>query len=183
MCVLFVFFPRNEAHKLFLGCQNGAVWVGGKKFMLKMFMCFFCPLLLQKSFFNKLFTVLQNSGPVLWRPASFLPVVKNWIYVWNCVWNSGRKQLNRVLTFRKPFGAFFVSLSFHFSFWNSTFFRAISFCRGATLRIFNRNASGEDKSGRALNGTCLMARAGRSEKQQKTAKKCEKLHSRNSGIS
>ena len=28
----------------FLGAQNGASWVGGKKFMFKKFMCFFCPL-------------------------------------------------------------------------------------------------------------------------------------------
>ena len=37
-------FPGNEAHKLFLGGQNGVFWVGAKKFMLKKFMCFFGPL-------------------------------------------------------------------------------------------------------------------------------------------
>ena len=28
-------FQGNEAHKLFLGAQNGGFWVGAKKFMLK----------------------------------------------------------------------------------------------------------------------------------------------------
>ena len=31
-------FPGNEAHRLSLGAQNGAVWVGAKNFMLKKFM-------------------------------------------------------------------------------------------------------------------------------------------------
>ena len=37
-------FPGIGAHKLFSGAQNGGFRVGGKKFMLKKFMCFFCPL-------------------------------------------------------------------------------------------------------------------------------------------
>ena len=42
-------FPGNEAHKLFLGAQNGGFRVGCKKFMLKKFMCFFGPLFLPES--------------------------------------------------------------------------------------------------------------------------------------
>ena len=38
-------FPGNEAHKLFLGVQNGVFWVGTKKFMLRRFMCCFRPLM------------------------------------------------------------------------------------------------------------------------------------------
>ena len=37
-------FPGNEAHEFFLGVQKGAFGWGAKKFMLKEFMCLFCPL-------------------------------------------------------------------------------------------------------------------------------------------
>ena len=37
-------FPGNEAHKLFSGGPKQGFWVAAKKFMLKKFMCFFCPL-------------------------------------------------------------------------------------------------------------------------------------------
>ena len=45
---------------------------------------------------------------------------------------------------------------------------------GNALRGFPGMGS-QYQSRRALHGTCLMARAGKSEKQQKTAKNCEKL--------
>ena len=42
---LAFFFPGHEAHKPFSGGHNGTFWGGGcKKFMLKKFMCLFCPL-------------------------------------------------------------------------------------------------------------------------------------------
>ena len=37
-------FPGNEAHKLFSGGPKWGFRVGGKKFMLKKFVCFFRPL-------------------------------------------------------------------------------------------------------------------------------------------
>ena len=37
-------FPGNEAHKLLSGGPKSGVLGGGKKFMLKKFMCFFRPL-------------------------------------------------------------------------------------------------------------------------------------------
>ena len=37
-------FPGNEAHKLFSGGPNWGISGGTKKFMLKKFMCCFCPL-------------------------------------------------------------------------------------------------------------------------------------------
>ena len=39
-------FPGNVMTHInfFLGAQNGAFGVGGKQFMLRKFMCFFCPL-------------------------------------------------------------------------------------------------------------------------------------------
>ena len=90
--VYVAFFPKkNEANKFFSwGSEIGAFWVGGQKFMLKMFMCFFRPLMTREGRIVNFtlpglrFHTLQTravsslalshpcSPPVLARPRPFL---------------------------------------------------------------------------------------------------------------
>ena len=72
---LFCVLSKEMRHiNFFLGAQDGAFWVGGggKMFMLKKFMCFFCP----KSFLP----TMVSGGPLFSRPLCF--TAEHWMAFW-----------------------------------------------------------------------------------------------------
>ena len=83
-------FPGNEAHKLFCGGPNLGVLGGGQKFMLKEFMCFFGPLVLETlGFSNSLRhphsvsrVLLASTSPLMEHP-SVMIVTRVGLILWS----------------------------------------------------------------------------------------------------
>ena len=85
---LFASFPRKWEWDIncLLGAQNRVFWVGAKKLMLKKFMCFFGPLILEPIFRisrNPTFDRLLEAAFLL-RVRSFLLIAE--FFAYSCVW-------------------------------------------------------------------------------------------------